>query len=215
MIKVKQFVFNPFAINTYLIWDSEGREGVAVDPGMSSLRERQQFDKYIAGNNISLKQIINTHLHLDHCFGNAYLAEHYGVPTAASVDDEFLGRAVAEQAAMFGVKADEHTKPPVIDRHLGEGDVIEVGAIRLKVIAVPGHSPGGLAFYCPDGDFVIVGDSLFRGAIGRTDLPGGNHRQLVENVRAKLLSLPDNTRVLPGHEASTTIAAEKASNPYL
>lgn len=215
MIKVKQFVFNPFAINTYLIWDSESREGIAVDPGMSSARERQQFDKYLADNDITLKLIINTHLHLDHCFGNAYLAERYGIPTAASAEDEFLGRALPEQAAMFGVVADEHTKAPVIGRALHDGDEVEVGAIRLKVLAVPGHSPGGLAFYCPEGDFVIAGDSLFRGAIGRTDLPGGNHRELVDNVRAKLLTLPENTRVLPGHEGFTTIGAEKTSNPYL
>lgn len=215
MIKVKQFVFNPFAINTYLIWDSESRDAIVVDPGMSSARERSEFDKYVADNNITLKQIINTHLHLDHCFGNAYLAERYGVPTAASADDEFLGQGVADQAAMFGVGIDEHIRPPKIERHLKEGDTVKAGGIELQVLAVPGHSPGGLAYYCPAGDFVIVGDSLFRGAIGRTDLPGGNHRQLVENVRSKLLTLPDDTRVLPGHEGFTTVGAEKHSNPYL
>lgn len=215
MIKVKQFVFNPFAINTYVIWDSETREALVVDPGMLSMTEREQFDRYIADNNLTLKLIINTHLHLDHCVGNHYLAERYGVPTAASADDEFLARAIDQQATMFGVPIDEYVKTPDIERPLHQGDKIKVGGIELDVLAVPGHSPGGLAFYCPAGDFVIVGDSLFRGAIGRTDLPGGDHSTLVNNVRSKLLTLPPDTRVLPGHEGFTTVRAEKASNPYL
>lgn len=213
MIKVKQFVFNPFAENTYLVWDTDSREGLVVDPGMVSDREKETFERYISDNGISLKNIVNTHLHVDHCIGNDWVRTRFGARAAAAPEDAFLGQRVRQQAAMFGVPMGQAAEP-VIDVPLHDGDTITCGTIEFKVLAVPGHSPGSIALYCPEGKFVIVGDALFEGAIGRTDLPGGDIQTLLNSIRTKLYTLPGDTRVLSGHEGHTTIAREMATNPY-
>lgn len=213
MLKVKQFCFNPFAENTYLIYDADTRDGVVVDPGMWNSKERDQFDKYVTDNSVVIKQIINTHLHVDHCFGANYVRDRYGVNVSANIGETPLGEMVAEQGRRFGIHSGLDTV--TIDVHLKEGDVIKVGDSELHVIEVPGHSPGGIALYCPQAKFVITGDSLFHGAIGRTDLMGGDMHALVNNIKEKLLKLPDDTAVLPGHEDFSTIGDEKKFNPYL
>lgn len=213
MLKVKQFTFNPFGENTYLIVDKESGDAILVDPGMFNQRERDEFDNYVKDNNIKIQQIVNTHLHLDHCFSDNYVRDKYGVKISGSLSDAPLGEEVPVQGLRFGLKA--QSEAVHIEVPLKDGDVIKIGESEFHVIEVPGHSPGGIALYCPQGKFVLTGDSLFRGAIGRTDLPGGNHPQLVKSVTDKLLSLPDDTRVLPGHEGMTTIADEKKYNPFL
>ncbi|MDE7426640.1 MAG: MBL fold metallo-hydrolase [Muribaculaceae bacterium] len=214
MIKITRFVFNPFSENTLLLVDEATHDAAVVDPGMSSDREREIFDNYISDHSIKLTQIINTHLHLDHCFSDTYLAEKYSIPVLASEADEIYGKDLPSQMRHYGI-TDAKIQAVSITRKLKNGDIIEIGDSRLKVISVPGHTPGGLALYCKEQDFVISGDSLFETSIGRTDLPGGDHRTLIESIKKGLFTLPDNTTVIPGHGDTTTIGYEKKHNPYV
>lgn len=213
-MNIKRFIFNPFGESTYLVWDTATGDGVVVDPGMATGAEEREFDRFVAQHNIRINQIINTHLHLDHCWGNNYVVDKYGVKTSANLQDDFLGDRAADQARMFGIGGGEF-KPVHIDVPLTDGDIIKVGSGELKVLEVPGHSPGSIALYDAADGWVIVGDALFAGAVGRTDLPGGDFPTLARSIRAKLYSLPGATTVYPGHEQTTTIAREKASNPYV
>lgn len=214
-MKVKQFVFNPFGVSTFIIYDSESKAAIAIDPGMLNSAEQKEFDSYIAENNLKLTQIVNTHLHLDHCFGNNYVRDKYGIKVAAHPDDAFLGNSLVEQASRFGIRLTGNDTKAGIDIELKDGDSIKVGAHTLKVLHVPGHSPGSIALYCAEGGFVIAGDVLFKGSIGRTDLQGGNLDTLLDSIHSRLMTLPDSTNVLPGHDRFTTIGAERATNPYI
>lgn len=216
MIKIKNFVFNPFGVNTYVISDTDTGEAIVVDPGMINSREHTSLDNYIAENGLKIQQIVNTHLHLDHCFGDNYVRDKYGVKVAANVNDAPLGSGIAQQARSFGMCIPEGQDFDVsIDVPLNEGDVINIGPYKLHVIEIPGHSAGSIALYCPEGKFVIVGDALFRGAVGRTDLPGGDFNTLASSIRNKLYTLPDDTKVLAGHDMPTDIGTEKKNNPYV
>lgn len=213
MLTLKRFEFNPFQVNTYVVYDSDSRETMIVDPGMITPDETERLTSFIADNNLKVIRIVNTHLHLDHIFGNQSVADEFNMTPYAHPDDFPLGQALASQARSFGIP-DRFVRQPQAFLPLTDGDHFRIGHDEIHVIAVPGHSPGGIALYCPSAGWVITGDSLFRSSIGRTDLPGGNHRQLVESVRSRLLSLPPQTVVYPGHGPSTTIEAEQV-NPYL
>ncbi len=214
MLKIKQFVFGPFAVNTYIVYDPDTHEAIVVDPGMCDGREQRVFDKYIDDNKLKITHIVNTHMHIDHCLGDNYVRYRYGAKVHAHMDDAFLGEGLTEQAKMFGLNTPD-TSPVYINVPLREGDIIKVGKSGLEVIHIPGHSPGSIALYCRESNFAIVGDILFRGSMGRTDLPGGDFESLVRGIRRKLMPLPSSTLVLPGHDISTTIGQEKAANPYL
>lgn len=213
MLKVRKFIVNNFEENTYLVIDSETNKAAIVDPGMLTARERSRFDEFISKENIKIDQVILTHAHLDHCFGATYVHDQYGVPVKGHADDEPLLKGVKEQSARFGM-AGVFTSEPSFDVRLKDGDTIQIGDGALEVIHVPGHSPGGIALYSPADGFVIVGDSLFKGSIGRTDLPGGDHATLLDSINKRLFNLPGDTLVLPGHGLVTTIANEKATNPF-
>lgn len=215
MLQIKQFSFNPFGVSTFVVYDPDTLDALVVDPGMVTDRERALFDNFVASHRLKIGQIVNTHLHLDHCFGDNYVRDRYGAKVAASVLDAQLGRSIGRQAADFGIALDGVPGGVEIDVPLAEGDIITVGNYRLSVLHVPGHSPGSLVLYCPEAAVAIVGDVLFRGSVGRTDLPGGDQRLLLDGIRAKLLPLPGDILVLPGHGPATTIEAEKAANPYL
>ncbi len=216
MLHIKQFAFNPFAESTFVVFDETSREAAVVDPGMASEAERSRLDTFIRDNKLKITQIINTHLHVDHCFGANYVRSRYGVPVKANKADAFLGESVAAQTRTFGViPSDGQPAGVAIDEPLNDGDTIKIGSDSLKVLHVPGHSPGSIALYSADGRFVITGDALFQGSIGRTDLPGGSMDQLIRSIRTKLLILPDDTLVLPGHGPATTIGDEKKYNPFL
>ncbi len=213
MLKVKQFSFNPFGVNTYVVWDDATHQAMVVDPGMTDASEQKLFDGYIADNGLTVKYIVNTHMHLDHVFGDNYVRDRYGVKISAHPADAPLGASVDGQAAMFGASlpASYNTKAEIA---LYEGDELTLGEYVFRVIEVPGHSLGGIVLYCPEGEFALVGDSIFAGSIGRTDLPGGDHATLIHALKTKVLTLPDNTRLLPGHDMSTTVAREKI-NPFI
>lgn len=212
-IKVQAFEFNMFGEKTYILWDEESRQAAIVDAGMSNDTERQVIDDYILSNQLQVKYLLNTHIHLDHAFGIPYIKNTYNVGLSASPYDAPLAESIEQQAISFHlpIKASN----VVIDNNLHNGDTISLGDNHLEVIEVPGHSRGGLAFYSPADKFVLTGDSLFHSSIGRTDLPGGSHATLIKSVTKQLLSLPGDTIVYPGHGPSTTIAHERAFNPYL
>ncbi len=213
MLKVKQFVFNPFSECTYVVSDEKTGQSIVVDPGMTDQAERDRLDKYIVDNKLEVTGIVNTHMHLDHCFGANYVRDRYGAPVKAHPADAPLGAAIGEQGRRFGLGGLGDSV--AVDVPLADGDTIALGDEKLHVLHVPGHSPGGIALYSPDGRFVLTGDSLFKGSVGRTDLEGGDYATLIRAVTDKLMSLPDDTLVLPGHGDPTTIGDERRTNPFL
>lgn len=213
MLTITRFVLNPFQENSFLLYDESSCEAMFVDPGIYYPEEKKAVDKFLIDHTLHLTQIVNTHLHLDHCFGINYLKEKYKVTLAAGSADASLGLSLPVQCRRFGIK--DCDKGVTIDRELHDGDVIRLGDNKLTVIHVPGHSPGGIALYCEAQKFVIAGDSLFRGSIGRTDLEGGDHATLIKAIRTGLMSLPDDTRILPGHGEFTTVGYERQHNPFI
>ena len=212
-MQVAIFQFSLFGINTYLIFDPDTKQCAIVDPGMSNPEEEKAIEDFLSTKGLTLTQIINTHLHIDHVAGIPFLREKFGAPVLAHEGDKDLGLKIREQAHMFGLslKLDDIE----ISQYLQPGDIIKIGKGELKVIAVPGHSKGSVALYDPVGKFLISGDALFKGSIGRTDLPGGNYKELISSITTELLSLPDDTVVLPGHGPASTIGEEKRTNPFL
>jgi len=211
MIKIKAFIFNPFLVNTLVLSDDNG-EGIIVDPSCYSQKERDDLDKYISENKIKPVRIINTHCHVDHLLGVAYVAKKYNIGIEFHKDDLPVFDDAYRHGIVFGFEVE---KLPAAKNYLDEGQEIILGKSSLKVFHVPGHSPGSLAYYNQEQKFIIVGDVLFKGTIGRTDLPGGNYDQLINSIQTKLMSLPPDTEVIPGHGPSTTIGAEALSNPFL
>lgn len=211
-MKIAKFEFSLFGINTYVVYDPETKECAIVDPGMINREEEEAMLSFVERNNLKVTHIINTHLHVDHAAANKFAADTFKAPVLAHKDDEFLGTMMAMQAASFGIS--ERIDNASITTYLEDGERITIGNGELQVIHVPGHSPGSIALYDKEGGFVIAGDALFSGSIGRTDLPGGNMKQLLSAIREKLFSLPDETVVYSGHGPATTIGTEKRSNPF-
>lgn len=210
MVQVQAFAFNPFSENTYLLYD-DSREAIIIDPGCYDRSELNELTSYIEQNDLKPVQIVNTHAHIDHVLGIAALKRKYGIPFALHPLDEPVLKAVKTYASNYGFSSFDE---PDIDRYLSEGDTVEFGNTQLKVIFVPGHAPGHVAFVCDEEQFVIGGDVLFRMSIGRTDLPGGNHSTLLTSIRTKLFTLPDDYTVYAGHMEPTTIGFEKKNNPF-
>jgi hydroxyacylglutathione hydrolase len=211
MIKIKTFVFNAFQVNSFVLSDETG-ECIIIDAACYTQPEKDALDKYIADNQLKLVKVINTHGHVDHILGNHHVAEKYKVPFAIHQADMVLVNTAAQHGVVFGFAVEEQ---PEIKEFLSGGTDVTFGKSRLKTLFVPGHSPGSLAYYSPEQKFVIVGDVLFKGSIGRTDLPGGDYDQLMESILGKLMNLPDDTLVWPGHGPSTSIHEEALSNPFL
>ena len=212
MISIKSFEVNYFSENTYLLYD-ETKEAVLIDCGCLRMEEQIELSDFITANGLTLKRYLCTHLHLDHVIGNEFVFKTYGLsPEAHKAYEEKLP-SPAEQARSFGVPIKIKEVP--VQHYLVNGERIKFGNSELEVLTVPGHSPGGLAFYNAKNGFVIVGDSIFAGSIGRTDLWGGNQDVLLAALQNKILSLPDETIIYPGHGPETRIIDEKLENPYL
>jgi len=211
MIKIKTFVFNPFQENTYLLYDETG-EAVIIDPGCYSKQEEESLLDFISDNNLKLKQLLNTHSHIDHILGNRFVAEQFDLKLQSHKEDEFLIQRAKEQGLAFGIKIEN---PPLPGNYLDEGMKIKFGNSELEIIHAPGHSPGSLVFYNRKEKFMIVGDVLFNQSIGRTDLPGGSYEVLVSSIVNKLFPLGDDMEVYSGHGSPTTIGQERISNPFL
>lgn len=219
-MQIQSFTVNPFSVNAFILWNDSG-DGILIDPSVSSATERDTFVKFIADKGISVKRVVNTHLHLDHVLGNAFVERTFGVKAEAHEEDNFLLDLQEEQSDMYGLPFDEPA--PELGNFLAEGDTVEVPGIKLHVLHIAGHSPGGIALYCdlpgevvfnvkPAGRtpaLLFSGDILFAGGRGRSDLFGGDDNALVQGIKNKLLVLPKDTIVLPGHGSSTTIGDEK------
>lgn len=212
-MEIAVFQFALFGINTYVVFDPDSKECVVIDPGMSMPEEETAISDFIERKGLKVTNIINTHLHVDHAIGDAFMTKETGAPILAHRQDESLGQGLSMQARMFGMS--EEPEDVVISQYLEEGDVIKIGKGELEVLHVPGHSPGSIVLYDRKDGFLIAGDVLFNGSIGRTDLPGGNHASLISGIQEKLLKLPDDTKVYPGHGPSTTIGHERKYNPFL
>jgi len=205
-VKVHAFTLGPIQSNAYLLADEATRETALFDPGMES----EPVAEVLVRERLTLTAILNTHGHFDHVFGNAYFKAKTGAPLLMHRADLDLVKRLEEQSMYFGFRA---TPSPPPDRFLEEGDLVQVGGIRLRVLHTPGHSPGGICLVTEGTAF--VGDTLFAGSIGRTDLPGGSAETLLASIREKLMTLPDDTVVYPGHGPATTIGHERRHNPFL
>ncbi|MFZ5940056.1 MAG: MBL fold metallo-hydrolase [Bacteroidota bacterium] len=211
MEQVKTLVFNPFQVNTYIIYDENGK-CVIIDPAFSSASEEETFETFLSRNRLSPVAQLNTHCHVDHLPGVTYLREQHHLPFHAHPGELDNIRNAPLMGQLFGFT---NATPDRIDRPLHDGELISFGSIELQVLHVPGHSEGSLAFYSAAGGFVITGDALFQGSIGRTDLPGGDYDTLIASIRTRLLTLPAATRVYPGHGPYSSIGQENSTNPFL
>ena len=212
-MRIKLFEFNMLPVNTYVVWDEQTMDAAIIDAGCYFPHECDTLKQFIANEGLTVKYLLNTHLHFDHIFGNGFMYKQYGLKTCAHRADEDWLMDAPRRTRMFGL--DFPGEPVAIGTYLEEGDELTLGTQVLKCIHVPGHSPGSLVFYSADASCLFAGDVLFQGSIGRTDLPGGDHQTLLNGIHEKLLTLPDETIVYPGHGESTTIGYERQHNYYL
>ncbi len=210
MAKLKAFVFNPFQENTFVLYD-DSNECIVVDAGCYTREEEQTLVRFIEGNGLTLKLAVCTHGHVDHILGNAFVKSHFGVDIAANPLDAPLFESAVAHASLYGFTLD---RVPSIDQYLNNGDEVRFGNTVLKVIHTPGHTQGGICLLNQADGFILVGDTLFRGSIGRTDLPGGSYDQLIDSIENQLMTLDPNLKAYPGHGEPTTIGWEKHNNPF-
>jgi len=210
-MEIKTFHFNPLMVNTYILSDETG-EAVIVDPGNCQSYEDQQILDYVSAKNLTIKYIINTHPHLDHIAGNPWCKAKYHADVLMHDGGmKEYNRAFA-YAAVFGFEVDKMPDP---DRYLQEGDEITFGNQKLSVRYTPGHCTGSVSLYSAESKVVFTGDLIFEQSVGRSDLPTGNAEELLESIREKILTLPDEVTILSGHGDPTTVGRERRSNPYI
>lgn len=210
MLQIKTFEFSPIQENTYVLYN-EHKECVVIDPGCYSDDEKSELSDFIEKMGLLPKMLLNTHCHLDHVFGNRYVAEKFGLTLHIHRDEEYVLEFAPKSGLLYNLPFDNYSGKRL---YLAEGDILKLGNDELRVIEAPGHSPGHICFYCAAQHFIISGDVLFNGSIGRTDLPGGNHQVLLQNIREKLFTLPPETVVYCGHGPETNIGQEKKYNPF-
>ncbi len=208
---IETLVFSPIDVNTYILSDSPG-ECIIIDCGCYDDKEFSRLVTLLESKGLTPSLLLNTHCHLDHIFGNRFMLEKYKLRSLWHELEEPNRLQAPQHASFFGLSMEE---PPEPQAYLVHGQEISLGSIRLKVIHVPGHSPGGLAFYITGSGCVFTGDALFSGSIGRTDLPGGSFQTLINSIKNNLLTLPPDTVVYPGHGPATSIGREATGNPFL
>lgn len=211
MLEIRQFTFNPVQENTYVIFNEKGACAI-IDPGCYFTSEHKELTDFIHSRKLAPKCLLNTHCHLDHVFGNRQVAETYDLKLQLHKKEEALLKAAPAYGEQWGLPFKNYEGELIF---LEEGDEVKLDGDVLKVILLPGHSPGSIGFYNEPGKFLIGGDVLFRESIGRTDLPMGDHTGLLSSIREKLFVLPDDVIVYPGHGPETTIGYEKLNNPFL
>jgi hydroxyacylglutathione hydrolase len=207
-LRIQSFVGPAFAQNAYVSWRDGSDLAVFIDPGAAAA----EMLRLLEAERLSLSAVLLTHAHLDHIEGVAAVVRATGAPIHMHPDDTVLYRHVGEQARQFGLRVEE---PPPVDHPLSHGQRIDVGGVVYEVRHAPGHSPGHVILYVADAGSAFVGDVVFQGSIGRTDLPGGDYGQLIQSIREQVLTLPDDTRLLSGHGPPTTVGHERVTNPFL
>ncbi|MBX9734777.1 MAG: MBL fold metallo-hydrolase [Chitinophagaceae bacterium] len=211
MIKVKVFTFSPIQENTYVLYN-DAKQALIIDPGCYFTEEEEKLRAFIDTNALQPIQLLNTHCHLDHVFGNKWVYDTYKTPLCIHPGEEKMLELAPLSGEKWGLPFTNYSGPI---HHVQEGDTIRLGNDALTIILTPGHSPASICFYAEEQQFLIGGDVLFRESIGRTDLPGGNLDTLLKSIREKLFVLPDEVVVFPGHGIKTTIGYEKRNNPFL
>jgi hydroxyacylglutathione hydrolase len=205
---LEMLTVGPFQENCYIIGDEDSGVGALIDPGDEAARIALAVEQ----TKLEIGSIIVTHAHIDHVGAVAALVDEYSCPVLMHAEAEPMLAQLPTQAMMMGLK---FGKVPKVDRHIDDEEVLEVGALKLRSLYTPGHAPGHLAFYVEDEGLVLAGDALFAGSVGRVDLPGGSMEVLMRSIEERLLTLPDETTVYPGHGPQTTIGSERTSNPFL
>ncbi len=211
-MRVHKLVYNPFQENTYIL-EAKNHDCIIVDPGFLEDNERNHFVKFIKDNELKPVRLVHTHLHLDHVFGSDFIANEFGLTLEANEDDVFLLAQMQQYASQMGLNIP--MTPPKIAKFYKDGDIINFDNTEIQLLHCPGHSPGSIVFYAPEDKFILSGDVLFAGSIGRTDLAGGDYGTLINSIRQKLLILDDDVVVYSGHGPETNIGKERKNNPFL
>ncbi len=211
MVTVQVFTFSPIGENTYVLYNSRGK-ALIIDPGCYFSAEQDTLKNFLESNGLEPVQLLNTHCHLDHVFGNKWVHSQYGLELYLHPYEEEILKVAPEWGTMWGMPFENYAGPL---HFLHPGDTIWEGEDELRILFTPGHSPGSISFYNKAQGFIVSGDVLFRESIGRTDFPGCDHEALLKSIREELFVLPGETIVYSGHGPSTTIAYEKKHNPFL
>jgi glyoxylase-like metal-dependent hydrolase (beta-lactamase superfamily II) len=209
-MEIYKLVFNPIDVNTWIVADNSG-DCAIIDCGCYDDEEFREFTSFLNGKRLKPVLLLNTHYHLDHIFGDTFMKENYGLGAMCHKDDMDNRKNAVNNAMLFGLRM---KTPPDPSGFLGDNMKLSFGSTEIKTLHVPGHAPGGMAFYIEKENVVFTGDALFSGSIGRTDLPGGNYETIINSIKSRLFSLPAETKVFPGHGESTDIGTEMSSNPY-
>ncbi len=212
MIKIKPFVFNDFSVNSFVIYDEDTKDCIIVDPGCVKEAEEIKLSQFINDNQLIPSKLINTHCHVDHVAGNKFVVDTYKIPVFANEDDNENLSNTTRAGELYGMKINT---PPPVDEYLNCGDKVKIGNSNLKIMHLPGHSKGSIALYAEAEKFIVVGDVLFNGSVGRTDLNGGSLDELMHSIKNVLFKLEDDVMVYTGHGPETTIGNEVRSNPFL
>jgi hydroxyacylglutathione hydrolase len=211
-MKVKSFTFNQFQENTLVVYDNT-KECLIIDPGCYSENERTELRTFIMSEGLKPVKLINTHCHIDHVLGNKFVSELWDLELYIHKEDLPVLENVKDISGFFGFENYERSPSP--KHFLAQGDTLNFGDSSFDILFTPGHAPGHICLLSKKDGFIIAGDVLFNGSIGRTDLPGGDYDTLIESIKTKLLPLDENTIVYCGHGPSTSIGKEKMSNPFL
>jgi hydroxyacylglutathione hydrolase len=211
MLQLRSFTFNPFQENTYVLYDNT-KECIIIDPGCSNTYEQEELTRFIKQENLRPLKLINTHCHIDHVIGNCFVADTFNLKLYIHKSDLFLLENLENTGKMYGVPV---VASPAPSFFLEEGQTLDFGSTKMEIFHTPGHSPGSISFYEKESNILIVGDVLFNGSIGRTDLPGGDYQTLINSITQKLLPLGDTVKVYSGHGPVTSIGRERQSNPFL
>lgn len=210
-MKISLLTFNAFAENTYILSDETG-ECIIVDAGCSSQHEKTRLEEFIAGNGLKPVMAVNTHGHVDHMLGAAFVRERFGIPFALHGEDRFLVESAREHGSLYGFRVEAI---PEVDIDLAGRESIEFGRTALQIIHTPGHTPGHVCLYNPQEKVLLSGDTLFRESIGRTDLPGGDYSWIMRSILERLIPLGDEVKFFPGHGPDSTIGHEVLYNPFV
>lgn len=211
MLYVKSFIFSPITENTYIIYNDQ-KEALIIDPGCYFDAEKETLKTWITQEKLNLKYLLNTHCHLDHVFGNKFIADTYHITLHCHQLEQIVLDYAPTSGLNWGLPFDNYSGKV---NYISEKDTITLGDDVLKILFTPGHSPGSISFYSAENNFIISGDVLFKESVGRTDLPGGNMDTLVQSIRTQLFTLPESTKVYSGHGDPTIIGYEMRNNPFL
>ncbi len=210
-MKLHRFTFNPFQENTYIVWCEDTLECAIIDPGNYDSHDHAQIKSFIEKHQLVPKFILGTHAHIDHIFGNWWVKQEYNIPYYLHEEDIVMIHRSETMSALWNLN---YNQSPLPDHYLNHQDTIQIGNGTFEVRFVPGHAPGHVIFISHDDAFAIVGDTIFQGSIGRTDLPGGNHDLLLQKIKEEIFTLPENYTLFPGHGLDTTVNAEINTNPF-